>query len=74
MRDSAQFNSHLGKLTDQFVRNVQAVLAGSFTQHPERAIDIDDPWVGHARGMTIRPSGPVRAGHFVPLPDYLRRG
>jgi hypothetical protein len=49
MRDSAQFNYHLGKLTDQFVREadtgyelrhagekvVHAILAGSFTQHPE---------------------------------------
>ena len=57
MADSAQFNYHLGKLTDQFVRKtdqgyelrtageriVQAILAGSFTQHPERAVDIDDP-------------------------------
>lgn len=58
--DSAQFNYHLGKLTDQFVRKVdgggyelrtagerivQAILAGSFTEHPERDIDIDDPCV-----------------------------
>jgi hypothetical protein len=49
LRDSAQFNYHLDKLTDQFVRKreegyelrtagakvVQAVLAGSFNQHPE---------------------------------------
>jgi hypothetical protein len=55
--DSAQFNYHLGKLTDQFVRKVeegyelrtagervvQSILAGSFTQHPEREIEIDDP-------------------------------
>jgi len=48
MDDSAQFNYHLGKLTDQFVRKtdagyelrhagakvVRAVIAGSFTQHP----------------------------------------
>ena len=48
-RDSAQFNYHLGKLTDQFVhktdagyelrtageRIVQAILAGSFTQRPD---------------------------------------
>jgi DNA-binding transcriptional ArsR family regulator len=48
MRDSAQFNYHLGKLTDQYVRKVEegyelrtagakvvrAVLAGSFTEHP----------------------------------------
>ncbi|WP_049999045.1 winged helix-turn-helix domain-containing protein [Halococcus sediminicola] len=48
MRDSAQFNYHLGKLTDQYVRKaeagyelrtagakvVRAVLAGSFTEHP----------------------------------------
>jgi len=59
MRDSAQFNYHLGKLTDQFVRKrdggyelrtageriVQAILAGSFTQHPERDVDIDAPCV-----------------------------
>ncbi len=57
MVDSAQFNYHLSKLTDQFVRKtdegyelrtagrkvVQAVLAGSFNQHPRREIDIDDP-------------------------------
>ncbi|MFB6267082.1 MAG: ArsR family transcriptional regulator [Halodesulfurarchaeum sp.] len=57
LHDSAQFNYHLGKLTGQFVaktetgyelrtageRVVQAVLAGSFTEHPEREIDIDDP-------------------------------
>ena len=50
MRDSAQFNYHLGKLTDQYVRKtedgyelrtagakvVRAVLAGSFTEHPRR--------------------------------------
>jgi hypothetical protein len=56
-RDSAKFNYHLGKLTDQFVRKteagyalrtagervVQAILAGSFTEHPRREIDIDDP-------------------------------
>jgi hypothetical protein len=48
MADSAQFNYHLGKLTDQYVRKVEAgyelrtagakvvraVLAGSFTEHP----------------------------------------
>lgn len=48
LRDSAQFNYHLGKLTDQYVtktdagyelRNsgakvVRAILAGSFTEHP----------------------------------------
>ncbi|NLV08700.1 helix-turn-helix domain-containing protein [Halomicrobium mukohataei] len=59
MTDSAQFNYHLGKLTDQFVRKtddgyelrtageriVQAIFAGSFTQHPEREIEIDDPCV-----------------------------
>ncbi len=57
MRDSAQFNYHLNKLTDQFVRKgeagyelrtagervVQAILAGSFTEHPTREIAIDDP-------------------------------
>ena len=57
VRDSAQFNYHLGKLTPQFVRKtaegyelptagervVQAVFAGSFTEHPRRDIDIDDP-------------------------------
>jgi hypothetical protein len=70
VRDSAQFNYHLNKLTDQFVRKVggddasgadaddspggyelrtagerivQAILAGSFTEHPRREIDIDDP-------------------------------
>jgi hypothetical protein len=56
-RDSAQFNYHLGKLTDQFVRKteagyelrtagervVQSVLAGSFTEHPRREVAIDDP-------------------------------
>ncbi|MBP1986894.1 winged helix-turn-helix domain-containing protein [Halolamina salifodinae] len=60
MRDSAQFNYHLDKLTDQFVRKVeagyqlrhagekvvQAVLAGSFTEHPTiEPIDVDDPCV-----------------------------
>jgi DNA-binding transcriptional ArsR family regulator len=48
MRDSAQFNYHLGELTDQYVEKteggydlrhagekvVRAVIAGSFTQHP----------------------------------------
>lgn len=57
--DSAQFNYHLEKLTDHFVRRtengyelrragekvVQAVLAGSFTQHPRREIAIEDPCV-----------------------------
>ncbi|PSQ40252.1 ArsR family transcriptional regulator [Halobacteriales archaeon SW_5_70_135] len=65
MRDSAQFNYHLGELTDQFVRKtdggyelrtagvrvVQSVLAGSFTEHPRREIDIDDPCV--ACGATL---------------------
>ncbi len=60
MRDSAQFNYHLDKLTEQFVRNVEqgyelrhagekvvrAVLAGSFTEHPTLApIDVGDPCV-----------------------------
>jgi hypothetical protein len=49
MRDSAQFNYHLNKLTDQYVRKtdegyelrnagakiVRAILAGSFTEHPQ---------------------------------------
>jgi hypothetical protein len=49
MRDSAQFNYHLSKLTDQYIRKtddgyelrtagakvVRAILAGSFTQHPQ---------------------------------------
>jgi hypothetical protein len=56
VRDSAHFNYHLGKLTGTFVRKtdegyelrtagqriVQAILAGSFTEHPERDVDIDD--------------------------------
>lgn len=59
VRDSAQFNYHLQKLTGQFVRKrdegyelltageriVQAILAGSFTRHPRREIAIDDPCV-----------------------------
>ncbi|MEF8801314.1 MAG: ArsR family transcriptional regulator [Halolamina sp.] len=60
MRDSAQFNYHLDKVTDQFVRKVdggyelrhagkkvvRAVLAGSFTEHPTlEPIDIGDPCV-----------------------------
>ena len=60
MRDSAQFNYHLDKLTDQFVRKVddgyelrhagekvvRAVLAGSFTEHPEiEPIPVGDPCV-----------------------------
>lgn len=57
LRDSAQFNYHLGQLTGQFVRKtdagyalrtageriVQAILAGSFTEHPRRELDIDAP-------------------------------
>ena len=57
VRDSAQFNYYLGKLTPQFVRKVddgyvlptagervvQAIFAGSFTEHPEREIGIEDP-------------------------------
>jgi hypothetical protein len=57
MRDSAQFNYHLGKLTNQYVRKtdegyelrnagakiVRAVLAGSFNEHPELdSFAIDD--------------------------------
>jgi hypothetical protein len=56
MSDSAQFNYHLSKLTDQFVRKtdegyelrtagrkvVQAVLAGSFNEHPRRELAIED--------------------------------
>ena len=60
MRDSAQFNYHLGKLTDQFVRKVdegyelrhagekvvRAVVAGSFTEHPQLdPIAVGDPCV-----------------------------
>jgi len=60
MRDSAQFNYHLDKLTDQFVQKVddgyelrhagekvvRAVLAGSFTEHPTLdPIDVGDPCV-----------------------------
>lgn len=55
--DSAHFNYHLEKLTDHFVHRVdegydlgqagekvvRAVLAGSFTQHPYRTIDVGDP-------------------------------
>lgn len=68
MRDSAQFNYHLGELTDQFVektdegyrlrtageRVVQAVLAGSFTEHPRRKIDIDDPCVECGAPLSAR--------------------
>lgn len=57
MRDSAQFNYHLDKLTGQFVvrteegydlrnageRVVQAVLAGSFNEHPELEFTIESP-------------------------------
>ena len=64
--DSAHFNYHLGRLTGTFVRKadggyelrtaghrvVQAVLAGSFTEHPEREIAIDDPCV--LCGRTLR--------------------
>ncbi|EMA53374.1 MULTISPECIES: DUF7351 domain-containing protein [Halococcus] len=57
MRDSAQFNYHLGKLTDQYVRKtddgyelrnagakvVRAVIAGSFNEHPHLdSFAIDD--------------------------------
>ncbi|MEF8774761.1 MAG: ArsR family transcriptional regulator [Halobacteriales archaeon] len=56
VEDSAHFNYHLGKLAGTFVRKsdagyelrtagervVQAVLAGTFTDHPERPIAIDD--------------------------------
>ena len=59
LEDSAQFNYHLEKLTTHFVRRtdegyalrragekvVQAVLAGSFTQHPRREIAINDSCV-----------------------------
>lgn len=66
MRDSAQFNYHLDKLTDQFVRKVedgyelrhagekvvQAVLAGSFTEHPTiDPIDVGDPCVQCGAGL-----------------------
>lgn len=66
MRDSAQFNYHLGKLTDQFVRKVdggyelrhagekvvRAILAGSFTQHPELdPIDVGDDCVQCGAGL-----------------------
>jgi len=68
MRDSAQFNYHLGKLTDQFVRKtdqgyelrhagekvVRAVLAGSFTEHPEIG-----PFP--APGSCVDCGGPLRA-------------
>lgn len=66
MRDSAQFNYHLDKLTDQFVRKVddgyelrhagekvvRAVLAGSFTEHPSpEPIDVGDPCVKCGTGL-----------------------
>ncbi len=68
MSDSAQFNYHLGKLTDQFVRKteegyelqtageriVQAILAGSFTEHPSHELDIDDPCVVCGGPLTAR--------------------
>jgi hypothetical protein len=68
MADSAQFNYHLGKLTDQFVRKtdagyelrtageriVQAILAGSFTRHPEREVAIDDPCVRCGASLSAR--------------------
>lgn len=57
IEDSAQFNYHLKKLLGHFVRQtedgyelrragekvVQAVVAGSFTEHPRRTINTDDP-------------------------------
>lgn len=68
IRDSAQFNYHLDKLTDQFVRKtdpgyelrtagervVQAILAGSFTEHPRRNIDISDECVKCETGLVAR--------------------
>jgi hypothetical protein len=68
MSDSAQFNYHLGKLTGQFVRKtgdgyelrtagervVQAVLAGSFTEHPRREFELDDPCVRCGAALTAR--------------------
>ena len=68
LRDRAQFNYHLGKLTDNFVRKtddgyelrtagervVQAVLAGSFTQHPSREIEIEDPCIRCGATLTAR--------------------
>lgn len=64
--DSGQFNYHLEQLTNHFVRRtgdgyelrragekvVQAVLAGSFTQHPRRDIPMHDPCV--ICGETLR--------------------
>ena len=80
VRDSAQFNYHLNKLTDQFVRKrdeaasgddanggassggyelrtageriVQAILAGSFTEHPRRELAIDDPCTQCGEALT----------------------
>jgi hypothetical protein len=66
--DSARFNYHLGKLTETFVRKtesgyelrtagrrvVQAVLAGSFTEHPSRELAVEDPCT--ACGASLRAS------------------
>ena len=78
--DSAQFNYHLGKLTDQFVhktddgyelrtageRVVQAVLAGSFTEHPRREIAIDDPCTRCGASLTAEYEGEMLA---IECPD-----
>lgn len=56
MRDSAQFNYHLGKLTDHFVKRtddgydfryagekvVRAILAGTFTEHVSMELPVPD--------------------------------
>lgn len=67
-RDSAKFNYHLGKLVGPFVRKtadgyelrtagtrvVQAILSGSFTQHPDRDVAIHDPCVSCATPLTAK--------------------
>ena len=65
LRDSAQFNYHLQQLTDHFVVKtddgydlshagegvVRAVLSGSFTEDPDRTIDVEGDCVVCAGGL-----------------------
>jgi hypothetical protein len=67
-RDSGQFNYHLDRLTGQFVRKtdegyelrtagervVQAIFAGSFTEHPSRELDITAPCVNCGSELEAR--------------------
>jgi hypothetical protein len=85
LRDSAQFNYHLGELTDQYVRKtddgyalrtagakvVRAILAGSFTEHPQLdAFPVGDDCTRCGEGLVARYADGMLA---IDCPDCGRK-